>query len=116
MVGVLIVWTRAPPSDHDENTQLVPAAACGDTASILRWMPTTPTKLCGVDTGWPSSLSCRPVGFVASVTVALARPDVATDRTREPNRIAHPEMDAIENVGGGLAGHGNRERTGLGAR
>ena len=66
-------------------------------------MPTTPTKLCGVATGWPSSRSCSPPGFVASVTVDLARPDVADHRARESTGIAHAQVDPVEDVGGGLA-------------
>ena len=71
MDGVEIVCTRARPSDQDENTQFEPELPCGDTASSVRLMPTTPTKLCGVATGSPSSRNCRPPGFVASVTVTL---------------------------------------------
>ena len=53
-VGVEMSCTRAPPSDQDEKTEFVP---WGDTASRLRTMPSTPTKLCGAVTGWPSSRS-----------------------------------------------------------
>ncbi len=60
--------TRAPPSDQDEKIQLAP---WGDTASRLRTMPSTPTKVCGAVTGWPSSRSCSPAGLVASVIVDL---------------------------------------------
>src|SRR6185436_16886402 len=68
-VGVEMLCAGAPPSDHEAKAH--PVAPCGDTASRLRTMPSTPTKLYGAVTGWPSRSSCRPAGFVASVTVDL---------------------------------------------
>src|SRR5688572_21387872 len=67
-VGVEMLCTRAPPSDQDEKTQLVP---WGDTASRLRVMPSTPTNVCGAVTGCPSRRSCNAAGLVASVMVDL---------------------------------------------
>ena len=49
--GVEIVCARAPPFDQDWNSQLVPFAVWGESASSVRWIPTTPVKVCGAVTG-----------------------------------------------------------------
>jgi hypothetical protein len=56
-------WTLAPPSDQDWKT-LPP---CGEGASIVRVMFSTPTTVSGAVNGCPSSLSCRPAGVVVKV-------------------------------------------------
>ena len=53
LTGVEMVWILAPPSDQDWNT-LPP---CGEGASIVRWMPSTPTTADGAVNVCPSSLS-----------------------------------------------------------
>src|SRR5262245_56328999 len=60
-------WTRAPPSDQDWKT-LPP---CGEGASIVRVMFSTPTTVRGAVKGWPSSLSWRPAGEVVKDIVVV---------------------------------------------
>jgi hypothetical protein len=65
--GVVIVWLLAPPSDHDAKVRVLPPLVCGDGVSIERPKPTTPVMLDGVASGWPSSVTWRPLGAVANV-------------------------------------------------
>src|SRR6185295_17575621 len=44
---------------------------CGVTTPSVRWMPTTPRTEYGAVTGWPSSVSCAPVGLAAMLIVAV---------------------------------------------
>ena len=38
---------------------------------MSRLIPVTPVNVCGVVTGWPPSVNCRPLGSVARVTVVV---------------------------------------------
>src|SRR5688500_8874648 len=67
--GVTISCVWAPPSDQDWKTYEVDPDVWGEGAPSVRRTPTTPCAAKGVVTGWPSSVTCRPVGFAARLSV-----------------------------------------------
>ena len=69
--GVEMLWVAAPLSDQDTKLYVVPLFVCGDTTPSVRWIPSTPTTVAGVASGWPSSVICNPAGFVANVIVVV---------------------------------------------
>ena len=69
--GVEILCVAAPASDQDRNVYVVPVFVCGETTPSVRWIPSTPTTVAGVASGWPSSVIWRPDGFVAKDIVDL---------------------------------------------
>src|SRR5437763_2105506 len=68
--GVEMVWVAAPPSLQLAKRYLRPLKFWSG-APRSRSMPTTPVIVVGAVTGWPSSVSCRPAGWVASVKFAF---------------------------------------------
>jgi hypothetical protein len=70
-IGVEIVCVAAPASDQDVIVYVVPLFVCGETTPRVRWIPSTPTTLAGVASGWPSRVSWRPDGLVAKDIVVL---------------------------------------------
>src|SRR5687768_7847706 len=70
VAGTVISWVCAPPSDHERKLNVVVPEVCGDVTPSVRIIPTTFRNPCGAVNGVPSSSSCRPVGFEASVMVA----------------------------------------------
>jgi hypothetical protein len=69
--GVEMSCVCEPPSDHETKLYVLPPETWGEGAPSVRVMFTTPSTLWGAVKGWPSSVSCSPVGLVWKVIVAV---------------------------------------------
>ena len=75
-----------------------------------RTMPTTLSKESGVVTGCPSSFTCRPAGFVASVSATVRGRMSRWVVWVSPPESSNRQVDPIPDVGLGLPSRGNSER------
>src|SRR6185503_3406797 len=69
--GVVMVWLRAPPSDHPVKSYVLLPPGMVKGAAITRSTPTTLVNVCGALTVGPSRVRLAPEGVEASVKVTI---------------------------------------------
>ncbi len=98
IAGATMLCVCAPPSDHDENSYVVPARICGDIALIEFEEPTMTVRVNGVVADSAFTVSCNPGGTEGNVRSTVSDP-AGRSSYREPRQHPSPSVASRDTRG-----------------